>query len=310
MNAQATARRWFAFLVLLALLAAVAYGAIGYVAAGVLTVPERRFDESVHPSTFGAEGTRELTLTTQDGVEIAAWHLPVPGSDAGVVLVHGHESSRTWEFHGRFPELAAALQAEGYQVVMIDLRGHGRSGGERFSFGHLERFDVMAAVDLLIAEGVPAGHVGVLGVSMGGATVIGAAADDERIGAVWSDSAYSDILPILQMRWPGASGLPLPFLSGALWAHRLRFGFDLGGVRPELEVQRIAPRPLQLVHSTADRTIPFGHALDLQLAAAADLWVVDEVPHAGIYPEDAEAYTARAIEFFDAALRWRVAAVR
>jgi fermentation-respiration switch protein FrsA (DUF1100 family) len=295
---------WFLGLLLLA---AVAYATIGYVAAGVLTVPERRFDANVHPSDFGAAVTRDLTLTTRDGIDIAAWYLPVPGSDAAVVMVHGHESSRTWEFHGRFPALAAALQANGYQVVMIDLRGHGRSGGERFSFGHLERFDVMAAVDHLLAEGVPAGQVGVLGVSMGGATAIAAAAEDSRIGAVWSDSAYADILPILQMRWPAASGLPLPFLSGALLAHRLRFGFDLGGVRPELEVQALAPRPLQLAHSTADTTIPYPHALDLQRASGANLWTVPGVPHAGLYPDDPDGYTARVLDFFDVTLRTRLA---
>jgi fermentation-respiration switch protein FrsA (DUF1100 family) len=294
----------------LALLAVVAYGAVGYVAAGVLTVPERRFDATVHPSQFGAVETRGLTLSSRDGVDIAAWLLPIPGGDAGIVMVHGHESSRTWEFQGRFPELAASLQAQGYQVVMIDLRGHGRSGGERFSFGHLERLDVMAAVDLLVAEGVRPGQVGVLGVSMGGATAIGAAADDARIGAVWSDSSYADILPILRMRWPGASGLPMPFLTSALLAHRLRFGFDLGGVRPELEVQRIAPRPIQLTHSTADLTIPYSHALDLALASGADLWTFAGVPHAGMYPEDPAQYTARVVDFFDATLRLQVASSR
>jgi alpha-beta hydrolase superfamily lysophospholipase len=303
-------RRWRLWLMSLVLIAALAYAAIGYVAAGVLTIPERRFDAAVHPSAFGAQGTRDVTLTTRDGIEIAGWYLPVPGSDAAVVMVHGHESSRTWEFRGRFPELAAALQANGYQVVMIDLRGHGASAGERFSFGHLERFDVMAAVDLLLAEGVPAGQVGVLGVSMGGATAIGAAASDGRIGAVWSDSAYADILPILRLRWPAASGLPLPFLSGALAAHRLRFGFDLGGVRPELEIQSIAPRPIHLAHSTADATIPYPHALDLQRASGAELWTVAGVPHAGLYPDDPAGYTARVVDFFDVTLRMRLAAVR
>lgn len=294
----------------LLLLAALATAAIGYVAAGVLTVPERRFDTRVHPSDFGARNTRDVTLTTRDGVTIAGWYLPVAGSDAAVVMVHGHESSRTWEFSSRFPELAASLQANGYQVVMIDLRGHGVSGGERFSFGHLERFDVMAAVDLLLAEGVPAGQIGVLGVSMGGAVAIGAAADDPRIGALWIDSAYADIKPILAMRWPAASGLPLPFLSGALLAHRFRFGFDLGGVRPDLEIQAISPRPIQLVHSTADSIIPYPHALDLQRASGADLWSVAGLRHAGMYPDDPVGYTARVLDFFDATLRVRLAHAR
>ncbi len=311
----------------LALVAFAAWLGVGLVAADRLTRPERRFDASQHPGTFGA-AYRDVTLTTRDGLAIAAWHLPSPGAGAmgtaapgagdagagdagagpvvggaGVVLVHGHESSRTWEFYQNFPALAAALQANGYHVVMIDLRGHGESGGERFSFGHLERYDVMAAVDLLLAEGVPPGRVGVLGVSMGAATAIGAAADDPRIGALWADSGYADIRPIIEARWPSASGLPMAFLHGTLLAHRLRFGFDLGGVRPEDEIVRVPPRPIQLVHGTADVTVPYEHARRLAAASGAGLWTLPGVAHAAIYPGDPDAYTARVVDFFDLALR-------
>jgi len=302
-------RRFILVLPVLALLAFAAWLGVGYVAADRLTRPERRFDPSQHPGTYGAT-YRDVTLATLDGLDIAAWHLPVPGSDAAVVLVHGHESSRTWEFRQSFPALAAALQANGYHVVMLDLRGHGASGGERFSFGHLERIDVMAAVDLLMAEGVPAGQVGVLGVSMGAATAIGAAADDPRIGALWADSGYADIRPIIEARWPGDSGLPMTFLHAALLVHRLRFGFDLGGVRPEDEIARVAPRPIQLVHGTADATVPYEHALRLAAAPGAGLWTLPGVAHAAIYPGDPEAYTFRVIEFFDQALRVKVASAR
>jgi len=193
---------------------------------------------------------------------------------------------------------------------MLDLRGHGASGGERFSFGHLERIEVMAAVDLLMAEGVPAGQVGVLGVSMGAATAIGAAADDPRIGALWSDSGYADIRPIIEARWPGDSGLPMTFLRAALLAHRLRFGFDLGGVRPEDEIARVAPRPIQLVHGTADATVPYEHAQRLAATPGAGLWTLPGVAHAAAYSGDPEGYTFRVIEFFDQALRVKAASTR
>jgi len=302
-------RRVLVVLPVLALLAFAAWLGVGYVAADRLTRPERRFDPSQHPGTYGAT-YRDVTLTTPDGLDIAAWHLSVPGSDAAVVLVHGHESSRTWEFQQSFPALAAALQANGYHVVMLDLRGHGASGGERFSFGHLERIEVMAAVDLLMAEGVPAGQVGVLGVSMGAATAIGAAADDPRIGALWSDSGYADIRPIIEARWPGDSGLPMTFLRAALLAHRLRFGFDLGGVRPEDEIARVAPRPIQLVHGTADATVPYEHAQRLAATPGAGLWTLPGVAHAAAYSGDPEGYTFRVIEFFDQALRVKAASTR
>jgi uncharacterized protein len=283
---------------------------IGAIAAERLTIPVRRFDPALHPSAFGAGVVHDVRLTTRDGVDLAAWHLDVPGSDAAVILVHGHEASRTWEFGQRFPALAVTLQANGYHVLMLDLRGHGASGGERFTFGLRERLDVIAAVDHLRAVGVPAGQVGVLGVSMGGATAIGAAADDPRIGALWIDSSYADIRPVLVSRWPAASGLPLPFLHGTLLAHRLRYGLDLADARPVREIPRVAPRPIVLVHGTADGNVAYDHALQLAQAAPwAELRTVLGGEHARAYGADPERYAAEVVEFFDFALRQRVAAL-
>ncbi|MDA0700245.1 MAG: alpha/beta hydrolase, partial [bacterium] len=134
-----------------------------------------------------------------------------------------------------------------------------------------------------------------------------AAADDPRIGALWSGAGYADIAPILEARWPGASGLPMPFLSGTRVAHRLSFGFDPGGVRPEVEIARVVPRPIQRVHGTADTTVPYEHGLRLAAASGADLWKLPGVAHADAYAADPVAYANRAIEFFDAALRVQVA---
>jgi pimeloyl-ACP methyl ester carboxylesterase len=128
----------------------------------------------------------------------------------GVVLVHGKDGSKSSTWGDGFVRLALDLQAAGYQVLMLDLRGHGASGDGRYAFGFMERFDVIAGVQHLVEEaGVAPGSVGLLGVSMGGASVLYAAALDPRVGAVWSDAAYADVWPIIVQEWPDASGLPL-----------------------------------------------------------------------------------------------------
>ncbi len=304
------ARRVTVGLALVFVLALIGWFVVGWIAAGRLTVPTRHFDPDLDPAAFG--GTFEdVTLTTMDGIDLSAWHLPVPRADAGVVLVHGRNSSRTAEFDGRFVELGVALQDEGYHVVMIDLRGHGRSGAGRFTFGRFERFDVLAAIDHLEALGVAPGQVGVLGVSMGAASVIGAAAQDPRVGGLWADAGYADITPVIVAEWPEASGLPLVFWHAARLAHRIRFGFDLAASRPVGELPLVAPRPIQLVHGTADRLVPFEHALALRSAEpSAQLWAVEGVGHADAYGEDPDVYARRVVAFFDVALRIRTAGVR
>jgi pimeloyl-ACP methyl ester carboxylesterase len=303
-------RRLPAVVTTVAVLVVAGWFGIGWIAADRLTFPERHLDPAVTPATFGAT-YQDVTFAAADGVELAGWYLPVEGSDAGVVLVHGRNSSRTREFGGRFPELAATLQANGYQVVMLDLRGHGASGEARFTFGRNERLDVGAAITYLVAQGVPAGQVGVLGVSMGAASAVGATAVDPRVGALWADAGYAEIASIIEAEWPSASGLPQVFWHAARLAHRVRFGFDLAGSRPADELPLVAPRPIQLVHGTGDLLIPYDHVLRLRAAEpSAGLWTLEGVGHADAYEAEPDEYARRVIEFFDAALRIQVASGR
>ncbi len=303
-------RRLPAILATVAALAFAGWFGVGWIAADRLTIPERHLDPSITPAAFGA-AFQDATFAAADGVELAGWFLPVDGSDAAVVLVHGRNSSRTREFGGRFPELAATLQANGYQVVMLDLRGHGASGDARFTFGRNERLDVGAAITYLVAHGVPAGQVGVLGVSMGAASAVGAAAVDPRVGALWTDAGYAEIASIIEAEWPSASGLPALFWHAARLAHRVRFGFDLAGSRPADELPLVAPRPIQLVHGTGDGLVPYDHALQLRAAEpSAALWTLEGVGHADAYEAQPDEYARRVVEFFDAVLRVRTASAR
>jgi uncharacterized protein len=288
------------------------YLMITAVAAERLTRPARP-DAGVVAPAGPAGRFQDVTLrSADDRVDLAAWVLPVAGSEVGVVLVHGIDADRARAFGGGFPDLAAALQDAGYQVVMIDLRGHGASGPGHSSFGLRERYDVIAAVDHLVRErGVRPGHVGVVGASLGAAAAIGAAAVDTRIGAVWSDSAFAEVYPVVVRTVTVAGGLPTFFLPGMRLMYRLRFGIDLVTARPADAVPTLAPRPLSIVHGTTDSVVPLVHASVLADAAPwADVWIVEGAGHTESYSLDRARYTARVIEFLDLALRSGLAAPR
>ncbi len=75
----------------------------------------------------------QSTLRTADGLELAAEHHLRPACRGVVTVVHGYA-----EHAGRYGEVLAALDAAGYASHLLDLRGHGRSGGVR---GHVLRFE-------------------------------------------------------------------------------------------------------------------------------------------------------------------------
>ncbi|MBK8024401.1 MAG: alpha/beta fold hydrolase [Chloroflexi bacterium] len=130
------------------------------------------------------EGFEALTLTTADGVRLAAWYArPQSGAEPGpaVVLVHGASNSR----EGVRP-YAEMLARHGFGVLTYDQRGHGESEGQTNLYGWEGGADVAAAVTFL--SGQPeVTTIGGLGLSLGGEVLVGAASANPAMTAIVSE---------------------------------------------------------------------------------------------------------------------------
>lgn len=94
-----------------------------------------------------------------------------------------------------------ALAGEGFNVVAVDLQGHGRSGGPRGLFTYADLLgNISRAVDYAIER--YGGPVGVTGSSMGGILSFYAGLTDSRVGAVVCHNVadLQNIHPILYLR--------------------------------------------------------------------------------------------------------------
>jgi len=124
------------------------------------------------PASFYSEGVK------LDG----NLYLPDDAADeprAGVVLCHGYTGVKDLYL----PDNAWVLNQAGYAVLTFDYKGWGNSEGERSRLAPWSRVaDVQAALTFLGAqEDVDAARLGIYGTSYGGATVVWAAALDERV---------------------------------------------------------------------------------------------------------------------------------
>lgn len=86
-----------------------------------------------------------------------------------------------------------ALACEGYRVVLVDLRGHGRSTGDRIGYGGYEAHDLVQVLDNLQSRGLIVGKVGVMGISYGASVGICWAAIDPRVKVVVALEPFSSI---------------------------------------------------------------------------------------------------------------------
>lgn len=120
----------------------------------------------VPPAAEVLPGARDVVLTTDDGLELGAWYLPAAGGcDAVVLVAQGNGGSRT----GR-TDLARAVHAEGFGVMLFDYRGYGGSAGTPTEAG-LVRDARAARAHLVDVEDVAPDRLVYLGESLGAAVV-------------------------------------------------------------------------------------------------------------------------------------------
>jgi pimeloyl-ACP methyl ester carboxylesterase len=252
----------------------------------------------------GAGEAAGAELTASDGVRIAGWYIPATNQAEAaptVVLAHGNGKSKsemlTW---------AEPLHAD-YNLVLFDFRNHGQSSGDRTTLGVREVRDLQAIVDWLERTKSPP-SIAVLGVSMGGATAIDEAAQDERVAAVILDSTHSTLVSALQTQLE-SRGLPLA-LPGAwsiLLGGLLRTGEDLSLADPVQAMEQIGDRPVLIVAAGEDDAVGTTDATDLQRAAPAEgarveLKTCPKAKHGTSVETCSAEYASWVLEFLDRSL--------
>ncbi|MBZ4376994.1 alpha/beta fold hydrolase [Corallococcus sp. AS-1-6] len=247
---------------------------------------------AVLPEDFGS--AREVTLRTDDGVELRGWYVP-SRNKAAWVLAHGLSQTRM----DSLPE-ARVLRDAGYGVLLFDLRAHGQSGGETSTWGDKERQDVRAALAYVRAQpDVDPARVGALGFSIGSAAVAEVAAKDPQVAAVvllspfntlWLAAAYD----FRRFGVVTQTGALVPF-----W----RRGIALEEVRTIDAVERIKPRPLFIVAGTEESGQPLLDELFAHVAPYAQTWRIAGASHGNFAAAAPTEYPRRLREFADSALK-------
>jgi pimeloyl-ACP methyl ester carboxylesterase len=258
-----------------AVVCVVAYLVVGYVVAVRLSAPVRRPVERT-PADVGLE-YREVGLRSSDGLALSAWWVE-RGSSRAAVLVHGWGSDKS---SLQVLQTALVYEEAGFDVLMLDLRAHGGSEGERVTVGYREVRDVRGALSWLAKRGFGPGRVVLHGWSMGGAAVV-QAAPGTGVAAVVEESAYADLPPLLRERLPEVSGLPAFFTPGIFLVGKFSLGIDPWAVRPVEEAGRLsrAGVPFMIIHSRDDEVVPFEHAEMLAKAhPGATFWEVEGYGH-------------------------------
>ena len=251
----------------------------------------------------------DVRLPSRDaGITVAGWWLPAASTDArAVIVVHGFTACRR-DHAVLLP--AGMLHRNGFSILLIDLRDHGDSTIEdgRYAGGTDEYPDVLGAWDWLRAErGIRADRIGLMGISLGAATVLLAAGREPRVAAVWEDSSYADFETVIRAEL-SREGFPSILAAGGVLAARIISGDNLGSYSPLDAVRRLKGRPLFITHGDADTRLSMQYAHDLEAAVrneegSVETWLVPGAEHTEAMITHAVEYELRLVDFFRRSLR-------
>lgn len=274
-----------------------AMGAISWLVGSVGVRVARFTANPRHPLGPTAE---PVVIETADGKRIAGTYWP--GRDArapAVLIVPGIGS-----LHRKLAPNVIWLAEQGYGVLGIDLRGHGRSSPAPHSFGWMESRDVHAAYAWLKARQHGA-KVAVIGISMGGAASLVGPDGPVPADAMVLQAVFADIRTAVRVRIAWIFGR----LAGRLFEPLLsfqslpRFGIWPSRIAPLAALPRLHC-PVLVIGGGRDPFIPIAETLAFHRAArdARGLWIAPGLDHDGVSDTLSDDYRERVLTFLREAI--------
>lgn len=255
----------------------------------IIIHPDHMRHGSATPEDMGAS-YEVVSLPVSDGVVLSGWYIPaIAQTDRAVILIHGYTYDKATML-----SVAEALHPD-FNLLLVDLRHHGDSGGLYSTFGVRERIDMQYAVTYLDQRGIS--KIGILGYSLGAATALMTAGSDPRIDAVVAYAPFASITLLADEAYSWLGFARGPFVGMMEFWTRLFFGADPTVVSPVSLASNIAV-PVLHIHSQSDDLIPFENATLIHDALSQTQDIEVWYPLRGNHIEIPFAFNERVKDFF------------
>jgi dipeptidyl aminopeptidase/acylaminoacyl peptidase len=213
----------------------------------------------------------EIQFPARDGLRLSGWFIPAANRGSGetsgsLIIVHGWPWNRLGtladdvmsDLPGSSPvnllELAHGLHHLNYDVLMFDLRNHGRSASAiPVSFGMNEANDLLGALDYLEGrDDIDSDKIGVVGFSMGANTLLYALpqTDIVRAAVAVQPTSPSVFAPRSTAQIIGPLAKPVMILTEVLY--RLAGGLKLAAIDPVFTAAGSGETKVLYIQGTGD----------------------------------------------------------
>ncbi|MDE6927048.1 MAG: alpha/beta hydrolase [Acetatifactor sp.] len=239
----------------------------------------------------------DRVIFSEDGLCLRGLLLRNPSQGPWVILCHGYMgNAEGMAVHAR------RFYEQGYQILIPDARGHGKSEGEYIGMGWPERRDVVRWAEYLVWK-EKAEKIALLGVSMGGATVMMTSGEDlpVQVRAIVEDCGYTSVWDEFHYQFKMLYHLPaFPLMYVTDLFARIRAGYGLKEASALKQVAKCRI-PMLFIHGKKDTFVPYRMLKPLYEAAACpkEYYVVENAGHGEAHRAEPVEYWNRVFSFLE-----------
>lgn len=195
---------------------------------------------------------KQIDIISNDNLKLHGYIVNNKSND-WVVLVHGFSSD-----HTHMINRGIKLYNMGFNILLVDLRGHGKSEGKYITMGIRDCHDIAKWCRYIVKK-ENAKSIGLFGVSMGAATVMMASSIEipKQVKYIIEDCGYNDVWEELKYQLNNLFRLPaFPFLDICNFYAKTFAKFDFDEHSPAKALAK-TNLPILMIHGSNDTFVPF-----------------------------------------------------
>lgn len=240
-----------------------------------------------------------VSIKARDGITLQGYFFSAEKeSDTVAIALHGYTSDGL----SNCSSIGSFFVKEGYDCLLVDSRGHGKSEGDYIGFGILDRFDCLSWINYINERFGGKKKIILYGISMGAATVLmtaGFPQIPENVSAVISDCAFTtpyEVFAHILKRDYKMLPFPVMNINNAMCRRKAGYGFKDYSTITAVENTKC---PVLFFHGSDDNFVPvwmteknYEHC-----NSPKDVLYIKNAGHGASYFENTQAYEEKMREF-------------
>ncbi|MEG1255741.1 alpha/beta fold hydrolase [Clostridium sp.] len=244
---------------------------------------------------YGKLEFKKLMIKSKEGYDLRGYYLSSHKlSNKVIIVLHGYTAN-----HYRSCQYIDFFLKEEFNILLVDQRGHGESGGIYATYGYYECEDLDLWVNLMKRELGSNSFIGIHGHSMGAATVLMySSIGRDKVKFIIAEAPYSNGAELIKVKLKKYMIPVFPFYKLVTHEVKKKCKFIMDSINP-IEVIKENNTPIMFIHGTKDELVPYDMSINMYnvKSGVKKLYIIPEAMHNTCYSTNIARYEKEVKEF-------------